>query len=141
MEMDGRSAKEEAAKLARQIGDEEWKAGNTKYAFEAWEASDINSVELFDIVHRLFEAEKLMRERDAVLQKIREESRPHINFVGPLSCNHCEREGAVAKTYNHQIVDVLGWQNPPPYGDLVVRQSPEFFRAAAVAGLKLIKRR
>ena len=42
-----------AARIARQIGDEEWQKGHTKYALEAWEASDITPAELFEKAQRL----------------------------------------------------------------------------------------
>ncbi|OHA48864.1 MAG: hypothetical protein A2806_04185 [Candidatus Terrybacteria bacterium RIFCSPHIGHO2_01_FULL_48_17] len=51
--MDNVTARGFAAKMARQIGDEEWRKGNTKYAFEAWEASDITPAELYEIAERL----------------------------------------------------------------------------------------
>jgi len=57
-----REVREEARRLARKLGDQEWKKGNTKYAFEAYEASDITVVELFEKAQKLLEAVKLVLE-------------------------------------------------------------------------------
>jgi len=50
-----------AQELARKIGDEEWRRGNTKYALEAYEASNISRSELFELAEKLLDAESLWK--------------------------------------------------------------------------------
>lgn len=103
-------AREEARKLARKIGDEEWKKGNTKYAIEAWEASDITAAELFEKAQKLLEAAGIAQER-----------------IGSRTFGN---DSSI------KIQKLLGWNNSVVIG---VGQIG-YYRAAAVACLKMIKR-
>ncbi len=133
-----------ARKLARKIGDEEWKKGNTKYALEAYEAAGINPVELLNFAQNLLTAEGLTIEWTdafrAAQQLPRGKEGTHTNAPNcpQDSCKKCIRCRTIEElwnAYSSRIRETLGWSKNT---FLDMNSAP--LRAAAVACLKLIKR-
>lgn len=152
------ASKKEAAKIARQIGDEEWKRGETKHALEAWEASNITPKELLELANKLLAAapqieEFWRRERNArQLVGDSKNSRgcqyAHIWdwTVYSETCNHhtCQARLDLLKNFYEEVCIGLGWTEVKPGRFFnaagTTFMSLSFYRAAAVACLKLIKR-
>ncbi len=112
--------KRESRKLARQLGNAEWRKGNTKYALEAYEASDISCDELHQ------KAISLLRAGEIAVQWNRARER---------TCNDQEELRQVDIEYRTKIEELLRWDiGTAKY----LGMGP--YNAAAVACLKLIKR-
>jgi len=142
-----KQVREEAQKLARQIGDQEWAKGETKYALEAYEASDISASELLEKAQKLIEAGKIIKEwiiAEEAAYKL--PAKGHSPDQGAIcnqgECLNCKmRDGIKRRSENH-IIELLGWEEEAFF----VRNEKERseyarqFRGGAVACLKLIKR-
>lgn len=148
-------AREQARELALQIGNDEWGKGETKHAFEAYEASDITATELLKKARALLEAKKLQMQ--FVEDWLKEEKRGKKHSTAckratytfspeavkalsgdpkPLmdvyeNCPVCRVWYPMVDDFRKKILEVLGWEEYPEGVQ---------FRAAAVACLKMIKR-
>lgn len=137
-----RQACEDAQKLARQLGDEEWGKGETKYALEAYEASDITARELFEKALKLLEAAKIVQEwwNDELaakhLSSFDHDGRFEYSSGKCDKCVRCRTLKALNQQYRERIRTLLDWDG----GDYWHQQESSGYRAAAVACLKLIKR-
>lgn len=143
-------ARIDAEKMARQIGDEEWERGNTKYALEAWEASDITALELFELTQKLLEAERITFDANRDIQntftlasKVPPGKSSHQAFQKDCAengCVRCKAHLAIFDNYDQMISELLGFERGVARNLLGAGTEKTIFRAAAVACLKLIKR-
>ncbi len=131
----------QAAKMARQIGDEEWKQGNTKYAFEAYEASNITVEELYILAMKLRGAEVFANEWWTQLKGL------FIKGGERSSKLIYETAIAVWEEAVPLLAEILAWDVKSLPRDEDMRlpadrklATPQFYRSARVACLKLIKR-
>lgn len=150
-ELTEEQARKEAQELARRIGDSEWMKGETKYALEAYEASDITITELFEKAQNLLRAENLIQEWEDAARAVTHFSREEHErsaclhgqcdeFISSCKCNclACRTNKELVQEYYGKIRALLGWRS-----DVRIHwrhgARPQC-RAAAVACLKLIKR-
>ena len=141
-ERGGLTPEGQAARMARQIGDEEWRKGNTKYALEAYEVSNITSDELLGMAEKLLKAADIALSRKSDLREALCECSHRIIPIANLrrgcerNCPACKITEVIDKRFFPMMAEALGWN------EQIVRQDvrPEFYRSAAVACLKLIKR-
>lgn len=156
-------ARRTARELAKQIGDEEWRQGNTKYAFEAYEAACVPPSEILAKAEALLGAERTMREWRTEYASAKELQRSDIckktkyteqqlNYCLDEKCTHCMAKKQVNARYTDRLSSLLGWDKPElksftfDNGDEIIedkavsRFSSDKYRAAAVAALKLVSR-
>ncbi len=142
-----KQVREEAQKLARQIGDEEWEKGETKYALEAYEESDISAAELLEKAEKLLEAEKIIKEWiDIEEAAYKLPTKGHSASDGAtctrIECIRCKTLEDMEQRYENRITELLGWEEDVFFvchGHTKDDYTHEF-RAAAVACFKVIKR-
>ncbi len=144
------TVRKEAALLARELGDEEWKQGNTKYALEAWEASDIAAGELLELARKLLKAAEITVDANRDVEnafklpaKVQRYSTHHVAFQKDCSENGCVRcitHFAIVENYEQTIRELLGFDKSVANRFLGKGADKSIYRAAAVACLKLIKR-
>ena len=158
--MDNNAAREAATKLARRLGDEAWRMGHTKHAFEAWEASDITPAELFEKAEILLfvppRREKFL-ENDRLAFQVVVASRHHADCSvrnypgqivardGTLQCFHqhetCKARFGLIREFHEEVCKDLGWDQVRLFQFLSTPLTESsFYMAAALACLKLIKR-
>jgi len=149
-EQGGVTPEGQAARLARQIGDEEWKKGNTKYALEAWEASNISLEELLELAQKLLKAERITGDANRDVEnafKITSKAPPygssHQAFQKDCAdngCARCRAHLAIFTNYDQAMHELLGFEKEIARSLLGPNADKHVYRAAAVACLKLIKR-
>lgn len=154
------NAQAEGRKLSRQIGDEEWLKGNTRYAFEAYEAACATPSEVLEKAKALLQSETLARlcriEQDAEYQNYIINC-SYLN-IGVLSFQYCKKDDCVScasrkvinRKYANKIYKLLNWtppENPKDntveydeYSSYVLAKNVDKYRSGAVAALKLVKR-
>lgn len=129
------SARKFARALARKIGDDEWHQGNTKYAFEAYEAACVAPSEILAKAEALLKAESLARgwenelkhliEGPIVVEECRTyETRNLLGYADVLAgasvycpsddCFFCSQKRVLNRSYANKIHDALGWEHPDP---------------------------
>ncbi len=132
-----KQAREEAQKLARKIGDEEWEKGETKYALEAYEASDITAAELLEKAQKLLEAERIAKKWEDAENTAWELPAGHTANVACDKCIRCRTLKDIDQKYKNQLIGLLGWKEDASY---VRSDDAPYYRAAAIACFKVIKR-
>lgn len=143
-----------AARLALQVGDEEWRRGQTKYAFEAYEAAGLPASELYEKAEKLLAARDLVKQWASELAKVKnlQDSKHHGHCevwneerARQKKCAVCVAQVTVCLQYLCSLVELLGWEEEAvrrlyPYREDVAAQGTGTLTAAAVAALKLVQR-
>ena len=156
------NAQTEARELSRQIGNEEWRKGNTKYAFEAYEAASVPPSEILEKAKALLQSETLARlcekEKCQKLQTSNAKCRYNktIDMFSFTYCMHddcapCANTKALNRTYANQIYKLLNWMPRESKRTVISTEDDEYsrwvladrlsnYKPAVVAALKLVKR-
>lgn len=154
------NAQTQARELARQIGDEEWRKGNTKYAFEAYEAASVPPSEILEKAIALLKSAALQKKWLLALKRTDElvgcGHNWWIEYCGNKNCAKCVAREIINQKYAPQIYELLNWDEPEEkvttfdnriqrnyYALFVMKEDKKeknFYKAAAVAALKLVKR-
>ena len=123
-------ARKFARSLARMIGNHEWVEGNTKYAFEAYEAACVAPSEILEKAEALLEAESLTLSweneiRHLIEGKVRVEgcktfdTRNLLGYADVLTgacvycplddCSFCSQKKVLNRSYANKIQEALEW--------------------------------